>query len=171
MKTRFKNATEAWQQFEIPVIVRTRKIEGKNPRLRIRLPEHPDPFALLKGVNKRNRNPIEKEKQRYWELAYGRLNEMVETLSKTFGHVILIQPVRETMVCARKCIEASGFECECSCLGANHGSQHMDSAWYEIEDTYAVSHGAEYASLKVILPKDLTLGQVWRKPSVPLPNS
>lgn len=153
MKRRFQNAKEAWQQFEIPVIVRTRKREGKNPRLRIRLPNHPDPFALLKGPNKNNRNPIELQKQHYWEIAYGRLNEIVETLAKTFGQVILIQPVREKLVCARKCVEASGFECECSCLGENHGSQHMDSAWYEIDDTYAVSHGEEYASLKIISPK------------------
>ena len=154
MKPQFSSATEAWQQKDIPVIVRTRKRGGGNPKLRVRLPEYGDHYTLLKGTNKYNRNPVEVPAKRYWEVAYRRLNGLVEILANFYGKVILIQPVREKQVCARKCMEATGFECECSCLGANHGAYNMDSSWYEVDDTYAVRHGSEYASLKIIAPKD-----------------
>ena len=107
-------------------------------------------------MNKNNHNPVEFHDKHYWEIAYGRLNEIVEILARFYGKVILIQPVRDKQVCARRCMEADVFECECSFLGANHGSENMDSSWYEVDDTYAVRHGPEYASLKVISAKAAT---------------
>jgi len=153
MRNRFDDAKLAWNQSQIPVILRRRKIYGQNTKIRIRLPKRGDHYKLLKGDNKSNHNPVFFEKGGFWEVPYGRLNYLVETLAKFYGKVILMQPVREKQVCARACMQAQGFECECSCLGENHGSENMDSSWYEVDDTYAVRHGPEIVSLKIISAK------------------
>jgi hypothetical protein len=153
MKSRFEDAKRAWNQKESPVILRRRKQNGRNQRLRIRLPAQGNHFILLKGSNKFNHKPIYVEKGSFWEVPYQRLNDLVEVLAKFYGKVILMQPVKEKQVCARKCMEASGFECECSCLGANHGSENMTSSWYEVDDTYAVRYGSDQVSLKLIFNK------------------
>lgn len=154
MKTRFDDAKKAWNQSEVPVILRRKKQAGQNPKLRIRLPVKGYHFQILKGANKHSHNPVHVAKGNYWEVAYNRLNELVRILATHYGKVILMQPVRHKQVCARACMEASGFECECSCLGENHGSNNMDSSWYEVDDTYAVRYGGEDVSLKIISAKE-----------------
>lgn len=153
MKTRYVDAKKAWNQSAVPVILRRKKKDGHNPKLRIRIPSQSGAYEILKGRNKHNHNPRFDEKGKYWELAYDRLDEMVKILAIHFGSVILMQPIRHKQVCARTCMEAQGFECECSCLGENHGSQNMNSSWYEVYDTYAVKYGEEEISLKVISAK------------------
>lgn len=153
MKNRFEDAKKAWNQKERPVILRCRKSNGRNQKLRIRLPERGEHFTLLKGSNKFNHKPVYIASGKFWEVSYQRLNELVEVLAKFYGEVILMQPVKEKQVCARKCMEANGFECECSCLGANHGSENMNSSWYEVNDTYAVRYESDQVSLKVISAK------------------
>lgn len=150
MLIRFQDAKDAWNQKETPVILRRRKQSGKNPKLRIRMPDGEDHFQLLKGKSKNNHNPIYFDNRNFWDLPYSRLDDLVQILATHFGKVLLMQPIRESQTCARACMEANGFECECSCLGAHHGSHNMDSSWYEVDDTYAISYGEEKVSLKVI---------------------
>lgn len=150
MLVRFQDAKKAWNQKKIPVILRRRKQDGKNPKLRVRMPLGGEHIQILKGRSKHNHNPVHFDKEDFWELPYSRLDNLVKILATTYGKVILMQPIRKSQVCARACMTAHGFECECSCLGANHGSHNMDSSWYEVNDTYAISYGAEKVSLKII---------------------
>ena len=153
MKPRFENARKAWNQKQFPVILRRKKQAGKNPKLRVKIPPGANAYFVLRGESRRSHEPIRNTEGNYWELPYSRLNELVEILAKKFGSVILMQPVRHKQVCAKACMEAMGFECECSCLGENHGSRNMDSSWFEINDTYAVNYGEDEVSVKVISNK------------------
>lgn len=153
MKTRFEDARKAWNQKQFPVILRRKKQAGKNPKLRVRIPAGTNAYFVLKGGSRRCHAPVHITNGNYWELPYSRLNDLVEILAKKFGSVILMQPVMHKQVCASACMEAMGFECECSCLGENHGSRNMDSSWFEVDDTYAVRYEEEEVSLKIISSK------------------
>ncbi len=152
MNKRYDQAKTAWNQRVIPVILRRKRSNEGNPKLRIRLPECGSHYHLLKA-NPNNHNPVHIKNGDYWELPYSRLNSLVRILGDHYGKVILMQPVKHKQVCAKSCMDAGGFECECSCLGANHGSHNMDSSWYEVDDTYAVRYGEEEVSLKIITKK------------------
>ncbi|MEP1497973.1 MAG: hypothetical protein ABJK50_20985, partial [Pseudophaeobacter sp.] len=52
----------------------------------------------------------------------------------------IIQPYREQEICARACQEALGHECQCSCMGANHGAGN-DGSWFEVSDTFSTRWG------------------------------
>ena len=57
-----------------------------------------------------------------------------------YGKVYIIQPYREQEICARACQEALGHECQCSCMGANHGIGN-DGSWFEVSDTFSTRWG------------------------------
>jgi len=153
MKDRFEHAKAAWNQHSVPVILRRKRTREGNPVLRIRLPRRHTNYGVLKGDKPQNRNPEYRSEGDFWEIPYSRLNDIVRILVAYYGQVILMQPVKHRQVCARACMEAAGFECECSCLGANHGSNNMDSSWFEVDDTYAVMYRDEEVSLRVISKK------------------
>ena len=54
-----------------------------------------------------------------------------------FGRVYVIQPYREFEKCAPACWNATGFTCECSCMGKNHGSM-PGGRWWVVADTFAI---------------------------------
>jgi hypothetical protein len=74
------------------------------------------------------------------QLPASRFDELVGMILDRFGRVYIIQPYREKEVCAPACMNAEGFECQCSCLGANHGAANS-RGWFEVSETFAVRYG------------------------------
>lgn len=130
------NLRRVWSQREIPVVLRR---TGKGEQLRGRLP------GLLEFnvegrrwiQNGRRNIPSWSRRGLYWEFPKAWFNDFVERSIRDFGAVWIIQPYRETEVCARQCMEAKGHECQCSCMGANHGSG-MHGHWFEVSEAFAV---------------------------------
>jgi len=138
---------EIWNQKAIPVILR----RGKGKRLRVRLPYQQDNRAWLRGM--RHSIPEWIAEYRCWEVPQSWFNELVEQLLERYRKLYIIQPYRELEVCAPACWNAVGHECQCSCMGANHGSHGPGSGWYIVSDTFAARWGQEHVACRLLTRK------------------
>jgi hypothetical protein len=127
---------EIWNQKQIPVIFRA----SKKVDLSIRLPYNVGNRGWLK-CSKRKTEPDWNTEKKYWVLPRSRLNELVEMILKRFGKLYIIQPYRNLEICAPACWNAMGHECECSCMGENHGRNHHEAGWFVVSEAFAVRHG------------------------------
>ena len=123
--------TRIWKQKTIPVLFR----KGKGHPLLVNLPFSNNNRAWLK--QDRRNHPRWNAKFKCWEVPMAWFNDVIsETLSR-YGKLYIIQPFREQEKCAPACWNAKGHECQCSCMGANHGSQGPNGNWLVITDAFA----------------------------------
>lgn len=137
---------EIWEQAVMPVVFR----QGGRKPLLVRLPYGRNNRAWLKHDHRNH--PTWNAKNARWELPKAWFEDVTERAMQRYGAVYVIQPFRELQKCARACWDASGLECECSCMGRNHGSGHPDGRWYEIAETCAVSWGERRYSFRLMKP-------------------
>jgi hypothetical protein len=93
------------------------------------------------GRNRRSApkwNPEEK----HWRVPRSHFKELTRRLVERFRRAYIIQPYNEKEVCAPACWNASGLDCECSCLGQNHGNGQPGGRWYIISETCAIKWGS-----------------------------
>ncbi|QDB99729.1 hypothetical protein FGU64_04520 [Mesorhizobium sp. 8] len=140
---------DAWNQTEIPIVLRR---TGKGQRIRVRLPFAVDNRKWLK--NERRSDPVwfSLDSKRYWELPRSWLNDFVERALKRYGALYIIQPYREQEICSSSCMNAAGHECECSCMGANHGAGN-DGSWFEVSETFATRWGNRELACRLMVAK------------------
>lgn len=128
---------EIWKQAQVPVIFR--RDEGD---LMVKMPYHDDNRRWLhKG---RRSQPTYDGQYKCWLLPRSCFSELSQRFLNRFGEVYVIQPHNEKEVCAPACWSAHGLECECSCLGKNHGSGQPDGRWYILSETCAVRWGEKH---------------------------
>ncbi len=120
-----------WKQKSIPVLFR----KGKGRPLLVSLPYGGDNRTWLK--HERRNHPIWNSKFKCWETPKAWFNDLVSQILSRYGKLYVIQLYREQEKCAPACWNASGHECQCSCMGANHGSQCANGHWLVISDTFA----------------------------------
>lgn len=125
-------AFEVWNQHEVPVVFRS-AVAGE--KIRVRLPFHDDNRAWLR--NRRRSKPVWMPVAKHWELPRSWFNDLVNRALGRFGKLYIIQPFREYEKCAPACQTALGHECQCSCMGANHGTG-SDGSWFVVSDTFAI---------------------------------
>lgn len=134
-----------WNNGVVPVIVRR---GGRQP-IRLRLPYAENNRSWLKN-GPRKREPLWEASKKYWELPSSRFNEITRLLLNRFGKLYIIQPYKEQEVCAPACMNATGFECECSCMGRNHGmGNHGD--WLAVNETFAVRYGDTQLACRLLV--------------------
>lgn len=138
-------AKKAWNNKFIPVVIR----RGGSRALRLRVPATQHIEVLLRNGS-RKRKPLWVPEGTYWELPASRFNDVVKLLLSRFGNLYIIQPYRENEICARACMEAHGFECQCSCMGAHHGSAHC-GGWYEVYETFSVRYGETRLACRLLI--------------------
>lgn len=66
---------------------------------------------------------------------------LIDQTLKRYGEAYVIQLNKEQQKCAQACWNAQGHDCECSCMGANHGNGHPGGRWHEVSDTFAFQWG------------------------------
>lgn len=103
-----------WNQHEVPVILRR---TGKGQFLRVRLPYADHNRSWLQDG--RRSSPAWISGKRCWEIPKAWFNDFVERALTTFGQLYVIQPYREQEKCSPACLNATGHECQCSCMGRN----------------------------------------------------
>ena len=133
-----------WGQTNIPVILRR---GGKGEKLRVKLPYNEDNRNWLQ--NGRRISPIWTKDEKYWELPKSWFNDLVNRCLDRYRRVYIIQPYREEEKCAPACMSAIGHECQCSCMGANHGAGN-DGSWFEVSDTFAVRWKNQYLASRLL---------------------
>jgi hypothetical protein len=130
MGEQLRDGRAIWQQTAIPVIFR----RAKGTPLLVKLPYAKDNFGWLRDDSQRR--PHWNRQYKCWETPYAWLNTLVRRLLARYGRLYLIQPRKVLDKCAPACWEATGFECECSCMGQNHGSQ-SGAGWYVVSESFA----------------------------------
>lgn len=135
MKSGEREAKAVWNNGKIPVVLR----RGGSKPIRLRLPFVAGNREWLKQ-KPRNKDPVWNTEQKFWELPKSRFNELVRIILERFERIYIIQPYREMEICAPACMNALGFECQCSCMGAHHGSKNHGD-WFKVSESFAVRYG------------------------------
>jgi len=136
-----------WAQPSVPVLLRRGK--GKRPRLRL-------PFAPKKRDNRSwirhgRRTDIRWDAgKKYWEVPQAWFNDLVDRCLEEFGKIYIIQPYREQEKCAPACWNATGHECQCSCMGEHHGTGGPEEGWNVVSDTFATRWGNESYACRLL---------------------
>lgn len=149
MAEAWKDAAAIWRQEQIPVIYRP----GAEHPLLVKLPYAPGNRDWLRGEHRRI--PQWVKQYHCWEVPKAWFNTTVEAALRRFGSVYVIQPFQVREKCAPACWRAQGFECECSCMGANHGSQHPSGAWRVVSETFAVQFRGKELGCRLIRRADV----------------
>jgi hypothetical protein len=127
-----RNFDAVWRQAKIPVVVRA----GPVRPLIVRLPYDPTNRAWLAELGRRR--PEWLRAHTAWSLPKSWFEPLVQRLLVRFRRCYVIQPVNRAETCAPACWNAIGIKCECSCLGANHGSGEPQGRWHVVADAFAV---------------------------------
>lgn len=133
-----------WKQTRLPVIF---KRQRPAPLL-VRLPYKQDNKVWLRN-GERHKPAWDKENEA-WEVPQAWFERTIRLSFSRYGYCYVIQLYREKEVCAAKCWNAVGADCECSCMGANHSSGHPSGSWYEVNDTFAVMWGIQRYSVRLL---------------------
>lgn len=144
MATAEVGAKAIWNNHNIPVLLR----RGDSQAIRLRMPYYADNRTWLRN-GERKKMPAWISDGKYWELPASRFNELVEMFLNRFGQVYILQPYREKEVCSPSCMNAKGFECQCSCFGANHGVGN-DGRWFEVSEAFAVQYGPKKLGCRLL---------------------
>ncbi|WDQ98435.1 hypothetical protein PSC71_14585 [Devosia sp. J2-20] len=140
---------EVWRQGKIPVVLRR---TGPGERLRLRIPLALSPgYSWLEKLG-RHHPMWSGAPTYYWEVPKSWFDDFVDAALRSFGKVYIIQPYREHEVCAYNCRHAKGHECQCSCMGANHGSEH-DEGWFDVTEAFAVKAGERQLACRLLQAK------------------
>lgn len=142
-----REAKTVWNNGSIPVVLR----RGCSQAVRLRIPYAKDNRNWLKS-GPRKKEPLWVADKSYWELPASRFNEVVGMILDRFGKAHIIQPYREKEVCSPSCMNAVGFECQCSCMGANHG-MGVHGRWFEVSETFAVRYGGTRLACRLLVKK------------------
>lgn len=136
-----------WNQQGIPVVLRR---GGKGQLPRVRLPFSNDNRSWLS--NGRTRSPSWIAHEKYREIPKAWFNDFVHRALQKYGKLYVIQPYRDQEKCAPACLNAVGHECECSCMGANHGAGN-DGSWFEVSDTFATRWSSQMIACRLMVSK------------------
>ncbi len=126
---------EIWRQKKVPVVFR----REKSKPILVKLPYSSDNFTWLRG--ERRHKPKWNDKYKSWEIPVAWFDDIIKQVLKRYRQVYVLQLFREQQKCAPACWNAQGFHCECSCMGANHGTGHPGGGWYEVSETFAFEWG------------------------------
>jgi hypothetical protein len=110
-------------------------LSGEEERLLVSLPYADANRKWLRDG--RHHKPRWNDSYRCWELPKAWLNDLVKEVVARYDKVYLIQPYGAHEKCAPACWNAEGFECECSCMGANHGAGAPPDPWTIVSETFA----------------------------------
>ena len=133
-------------QKSVPVALRF----GKGHKLYVKVPYAEDNRKWLQ--NGKRTSPVWFKERKQWELPQAWFNDFINRSLDRYTKVYVIQPYREQEVCSPSCRSAQGHECQCSCMGANHGSE-SHAGWFDISDAFSVRWGAREIACRLISAK------------------
>lgn len=120
-----------WKQNNTPVMLR----KGKGHQLMVKMPYAEDNYDWLR--NDWRSKPKWNGQYKSWELPQAWFNDLVVRILTRHSKLYIIQPYREQEICAPACWNAQGHECQCACMGENHGAQSPGGNWFMVSETFA----------------------------------
>jgi len=128
-----KKVISVWRQSAVPVIYR--EVKGRPLLLKLEYSYCNDLWLQKLGKS----YPEWNSQYHHWEIPKSWFNDLVESSLKRCGQLYVIQPYNKNEKCCHACVNAGGHLCECSCMGANHGSQHDDNEWFSVSEAFVVN--------------------------------
>ncbi len=129
----YKTIEDVWYQTLIPVIYRP----PNRGELLLKLPFFNNNYEWLK--HNRNRKTEWLPKSKCWKTPRSWFSSLVDQVLNKYKKLYIIQPYREQEKCAPACWNAKKHECQCSCMGRNHGAGKPDGNWFIVSDTFATT--------------------------------
>lgn len=142
-------AVAIWRNGRVPVIFKPDKSEP----ILVRIPFTTDNREWLLGSGRRIQWLND---YKAWELPVSRFSELVRLALARYGSVYLIQAFRRLQKCAPACWKAEGPDCECSCMGENHGTGR--ALEYEVSDTFAFEWGKRQLACRLLKRRSMAAG-------------
>jgi hypothetical protein len=136
-----------WRQTAVPVVFRN----SSPAKLLVKVPPTDRNLEWLR--ESRPRLPVYNLKYGAWETPRTWFEPVIRLCIGRYQRCYVIQLHQERQVCAPACWKAEGIDCECSCMGSNHGSGIPDGRWYEIDETLAVSWGIQKYACRLMSSK------------------
>lgn len=130
-------------QTHTPVAIRL----GKGEKLRVKVPFDMTNRTWLQHGRRSNPNWLPDRKQ--WELPASWFNDFVERALRRWSKLYIVQPYNESETCAPACWNATGHDCQCSCMGARHGAG-QSGKWFIASDTFAVRWGQSHLACRLM---------------------
>ena len=140
-----------WNQTRYPVALRG----GRVKPLVVRLPYADTNREWLR--NDRRTNPIWLSVHKVWSIPKSWFEDTIQRSLDRYGGIYVIQPFHTTEKCAPACWNAIGALCECSCMGANHGSGDPAGKWHIVSETFAVRVNEREFSCRLLRPTPVPL--------------
>lgn len=131
-----------WNQQQTPVLMR-----GNKGRPYMRLPYSDDNRRWIESG--RSTRALWVRDKKHWEFPKSWFNDLVQRSLDRYGSVYIIQPYVEQEKCAPACMNAKGHVCQCSCMGANHGTG-MTNDWLVISDAFAVRYERSMVACRLL---------------------
>jgi hypothetical protein len=147
---RCSKTEKIWNQQTRPVVLR--RGAGRRPRIRVPIDREDSDWIRSTRLwlhNVGGKPPTWNSAQSYWEIAAKRFNDLIGLLFSRYPQIHNIQPFLEQEVCASRCWNAQGHDCQCSCMGTNHG-QGKFGAWLEVSDTFATRWGDQEMACRLL---------------------
>ncbi|MGR3436381.1 MAG: hypothetical protein ACU0CO_16070 [Shimia sp.] len=140
-----------WAQARVPIVVRSGM---KGDKLTARLPYREDNKRWVYGLAPGTRRPQVHwtRPEGAWKLPVGWFNRFVDGALERYGRLYVVQPFREIEKCAPACRNATGHECQCSCMGANHGVGD-GGGWFDVSETFSFRWGPRQAAIRLMTKK------------------
>jgi hypothetical protein len=140
-------AKNIWNQVHLPVVLRKK---GKGDRVRVRLPYRVDNATWLNSIGKSK--PNWRKDLMCWEIPKTWFNGFVDAALTRYAKLYVIQPYIETEICAPACRSAKHHECQCSCMGENHGSGD-GTGWFDVTEAFAIRFGSKRLACRLMTKK------------------
>jgi hypothetical protein len=112
---------------------------------------------LKENLGSHSRSEWNKSARR-WEIARNHLRVLVFALAEKYSAVDVYLEFSTTERCNTRCQEATGDDCECSCLGANHAGAAYMASWLRVGETTLVRPGVKRMHL-LVRREDVQRGQ------------
>lgn len=77
---------------------------------------------------------------RTWRVARPHFRKVISALVARHGVIAVCVDIVVTRACGSWCRDARGDECDCSCLGENHGSGTWTAGWVPVSDEWVVEN-------------------------------
>jgi hypothetical protein len=140
---------QIWAQKEIPVVYRP----AQSKPFMVRLPYSPTNRHWLKGDHRNHPEWLTTSK--CWKTPKAWFEDIIKRALEKYGSVYVIHSFNAQQKCAPACWNATGVECECSCMGEHHGSGNPAGKWHIVSETFAVSWDArEYSCRLLVKPAE-----------------
>lgn len=144
------NLRDLWRQGKVPVVFRR---ERPAPLL-VKIPFATNNKEWIR--DDQTRKPVWDAEHKAWEVPRAWFERTVKLCLRRYRSCYVVQLHRERQVCAPACWDALGLDCECSCMGENHGGGKPAGRWYELDETFAVSWGVQRYAVRLLRSKEAT---------------